>query len=117
MEIVLILAAFMAFLFFSNRKRTKAAKELADSVAVGASVVMLGGIKGKIVSILEDSVVVETTPGTRIEFVKAAVRTVSAPSLETVAEPKVVPEAKATKAKAPVTKSSTKSTTTTKVAK
>lgn len=111
MEIFIILAAFMAFLFFSNRKRNKAAKELADSVAVGADVVMLGGIKGKIVSILEDSVVVESTPGTRIEFVKAAVRSVTAPTLES-------PAAKAAVAKPKTaTKTATKKTTTTKVAK
>ena len=83
----IILAAFLAFLIFSNKKRAKAAKQLEESVQVGAQVVMLGGIKGKIVSILEDSVIVETTPGNRIEFVKAAVRSVSAPSLDVAAEP------------------------------
>ncbi len=49
---------------------------------------MLGGIKGKIVSILDDTVIVESTPGTRIQFVKAAVSTVVAPTLET--KPKAV---------------------------
>jgi len=115
-SLILILAAFMAFIFFSNRKRNKAAKELAESVAVGATVVMLGGIKGKIVSILEDSVVVETTPGTRIEFVKAAVRTVSVPSLDEVVAPKVAPKATATKPKVPASKTKTAMTTTTKKA-
>jgi preprotein translocase subunit YajC len=76
MELILILAVFLAFIIFSNSRRSKQAKVLEASVAVGAQVIMLGGIKGKIVSILEDTVIVETTPGTRIEFVKAAVRTV-----------------------------------------
>ena len=86
MELLVILAVFLAFIIFSNSRRTKQAKALEASVAVGAKVIMLGGIKGKIVSILEDTVIVETTPGTRIEFLKAAVRTVVPASLETIAE-------------------------------
>lgn len=82
MELVVILAVFLAFLIFSNSRRAKQAKALESSVAVGAQVIMLGGIKGKIVSILDDTVIVETTPGTRIEFLKAAVRTVVPASLE-----------------------------------
>jgi preprotein translocase subunit YajC len=92
-SLLIILAVFLAFIIFSNKKRSNAAKQLAESVAVGSEVVMLGGIKGKIVSILEDSVIVETTPGNRIEFVKAAVRTVIAPSLST--KPKAVKSAPA----------------------
>jgi preprotein translocase subunit YajC len=77
-----LLIAFVAFLFFSNRRRKSAAAQLTNSVKVGANVVMLGGITGKIVSISDSSVVVETTPGTKIEFVKAAIRSVTAPSLD-----------------------------------
>jgi preprotein translocase subunit YajC len=115
-SLLLILAAFMAFIIFSNRKRTKAAKQLAESVAVGANVVMLCGITGKITAIKEDSVIVETTPGVRIEFVKAAVRNVVSPSLDNVVEPKIAPKAAPTKAKAAVAKTTTAKTTTTKKA-
>lgn len=104
MELVLVLAVFLAFLVFSNSRRAKQAKTLEASVAVGAQVIMLGGIKGKIVSILEDTVIVESTPGTRIEFLKAAVRTVVPASLEAKAE---VPEPKA-KAKPAATKPAAK---------
>lgn len=122
-SLLIILAAFLAFLIFSNKKRAKAAKQLEESVQVGAQVVMLGGIKGKIVNILDESVIVETTPGSKIEFVKAAVRTVSAPSLDVAAEPvKKVAAAKkpvAAKKTAPAKKSSatTTKTTTEKTAK
>lgn len=89
---------------------------LEASVAVGAQVIMLGGIKGKIVSILEDTVIVETTPGTRIEFVKAAVRTVvpAEASVKQGATTKV--SAPATTDAKPVKKttSAAKTTTTTK---
>ena len=118
MELILILVAFLAFIIFSNKKRANAAKQLEASVALGAEVVMLGGIKGRIISILEDSVVVETTPGTRIEFLKAAVRTVLAPALEV--KPKAVKAVAA--ANSPVSaakKTATQSTaaTTTKTTK
>jgi preprotein translocase subunit YajC len=97
MELLLILAVFLAFIIFSNSRRTKQAKALEASVSVGASVIMLGGIKGKIVSILEDTVIVETTPGTRIEFVKAAVRTVVPASLD--AKPAAKKKASTTESK------------------
>jgi preprotein translocase subunit YajC len=80
MELLLVLAVFLAFILFSNNRRAKQAKALEASVAVGSQVIMLGGIKGKVVSVLEETVIVETTPGTRIEFVKAAVRTAVAPA-------------------------------------
>jgi preprotein translocase subunit YajC len=103
MELLVILAVFLAFIIFSNSRRTKQAKALEASVTVGAQVIMLGGIKGKIVSILEDSVVVETTPGTRIEFLKAAVRTVAPTSVAVKAEApaKAKPAAAKTAAKKP----------------
>lgn len=121
MELFLILAVFLAFILFSNSRRSKQAKALEASVAVGAQVIMLGGIKGNIVSILEDTVIVETTPGTRIEFVKAAVRTVVPASLEVA--PKATPTKapnKAVSAAKPVKKAAspaTKTTATKKTAK
>jgi preprotein translocase subunit YajC len=109
MELILILAVFLAFIIFSNSRRSKQAKVLEASVAVGAQVIML-------VSILEDTVIVETTPGTRIEFVKAAVRTVvpAEASVKQGATKKV--SAPATTEAKPVKKatSAAKTTTTTK---
>lgn len=81
-QLVLIMAVFVAFLFFSSRKRKKQAETLSESVKVGANVVMLGGITGKIIAINNDTVVIESTPGTKIEFMKAAVRNVTAPKEE-----------------------------------
>lgn len=122
MELVVILAVFLAFIIFSNSRRSKQAKALEASVSVGAQVIMLGGIKGKIVSILDDTVVVESTPGTRIEFLKAAVRTVVPASLEAkpaVASPKAKPAAKSATSKpaAPKKPAASKTTATKKTAK
>jgi preprotein translocase subunit YajC len=121
MELLVILAVFLAFIIFSNSRRAKQAKALEASVAVGAQVIMLGGIKGKIVSILDDTIIVESTPGTRIEFLKAAVRTVVPVSLDvkavsaTKAKDKTS-TAKPAAAKMPVAKA-TKSTASKKTAK
>jgi preprotein translocase subunit YajC len=101
-SLLIIMAVFLAFIVFSNKKRANAAKQLESSVTVGSNVMMLGGIKGKVVSVLEDTVIVETTPGTRIEFVKAAVRAVVAPSLEVA--PKAVKPAASAKKPATATK-------------
>jgi preprotein translocase subunit YajC len=119
MELLVILAVFLAFIIFSNSRRSKQAKALEASVSVGAQVIMLGGIKGKIVSILDDTVIVESTPGTRIEFLKAAVRTVVPASLDAKAEvsaPKAKAKPAATK---PVAKkpAASKTTATKKTAK
>jgi preprotein translocase subunit YajC len=89
-SLFLIIAVFVAFMFFSSRRRKKQAGNLAESVKVGANAVMLGGITGKIVSINNDSVVVETTPGVKIEFMKAAVRSVTSPVAESAPAVSVV---------------------------
>ncbi|MBJ7281132.1 MAG: preprotein translocase subunit YajC [Rhodoluna sp.] len=80
--LIIILVVFMAFIFFSNRRRKAATQQLENSVKVGSKAVMLGGITGIITEIRETTLVVETLPGTKIEFLKAAVRTVTAPSLD-----------------------------------
>lgn len=90
MEYALLLVVFIAFIFFSNLRRKNAATQLENSVKVGAKVVMAGGITGSITEIRGNSVVVETVPGTKIEFLKAAVRNVETPSLDEKA-PKSVP--------------------------
>ena len=122
MELVVILAVFLAFIIFSNSRRSKQAKALEASVSVGAQVIMLGGIKGKIVSILDDTVVVDSTPGTRIEVLTAAVRTGVPASLEAkpaVASPKAKPAAKSATSKpaAPKKPAASKTTATKKTAK
>lgn len=84
------LAVFLVFMFMSSRKRKAQIAKLESSVKVGAKAVMLAGITGKIVAIKDDSVIVETTPGTKIEFLKGAVRNVVEPSLDDKPEPKSV---------------------------
>lgn len=115
MELIPLIVLFAAFLWFSNRRRKSAAQQLETSVKVGAKAVMLGGITGVITEIRDTSVIVETFPGTKIEFLKAAVRNVETPSLDdvpakktVVAKPAAVKKPVSTTAKkAPATKATT----------
>jgi preprotein translocase subunit YajC len=76
--LVVALAILIAMMFFSSRKRKKQAADLLSSVKVGSSVVLHSGITGKIVSLDGDRAVIETTPGTKIAFLKGAIRNVEA---------------------------------------
>jgi len=125
-ELLFLVAAFVAFILFSNRRRKSAAQQLENSVKVGAKAVMLGGITGVITEIRDTTVIVETVPGTKIEFLKAAVRSVDAPSLDAkpvtkaeAAKPVAAKKPVATAAKkAPAAKAATKAkSSTTKSAK
>lgn len=105
--LVVALAILIAMMFMSSRKRKKQAAELLASVKVGSSVVLHSGITGKIVSVDGDRAVIETTPGTKIAFLKGAIRSVEAakPAEEKAAtKPVAKAAAKKPAAKKPVAK-------------
>jgi preprotein translocase subunit YajC len=82
LTLLLIAGAFLFLIFFNSRKRKNALAEMKSNMKVGATVIMAGGVRGKLTEIREDSVVVETTPGVKIEFLKGAVNRVVPPSLD-----------------------------------
>ena len=98
-----MLIFFVGFIFFSNRKRKVAAQELASSLKAGSKAVMVGGIKGVITEVREGTVILETVPGIKIEFLTAAVRSVELPTLDRKPTP-----AKTTKPKASAPRSTAK---------
>lgn len=110
--LVVALAILIAMMFMSSRKRKKQAADLLASVKVGSNVVLHSGITGKIVSVDGDRAVIETTPGTKIAFLKGAIRTVEAaksaeekPATKSVAKaPAKKPAAKKPAAKKPAAK-------------
>jgi preprotein translocase subunit YajC len=123
LTLLLIAGVFLALILFNGRKRKAAITNMKNNMKVGANVIMAGGVKGKVVEIREDSVIIETTPGIKIEYLKAAVNTVVAPSLDAPVAPVKSAPAKAknsaSKAKAatPAAKPVAKKTTTKKTAK
>lgn len=75
--IVMLVALLAVFYFFGIRpqkKQERAATEMRNSLAVGDEVTTIGGIIGKIVSIKEETCVIETSHSrTQIRFLKSAI--------------------------------------------
>jgi preprotein translocase subunit YajC len=113
--LVVALAFLAAMLFYSSRKRKKAADTLQTQVVKGAYVMLTSGIYGKITAVLDNRVELETSPGNKMLVAMGAVRSVeqepksAKPVAKPVAKPAVKsavkpkPSAK-TAAKAPVKK-------------
>ena len=102
--LVVALAILIAMMFFSSRKRKKQAADLLSSVKVGSSVVLHSGITGKIVSLDGDRAVIETTPGTKIAFLKGAIRNVEASAKASSVSKAPAAKAATSAAKKPVAK-------------
>jgi preprotein translocase subunit YajC len=74
--LVIALAFIIFMMFFNGRKRKKAVAEMQAGIKVGAHVLLHSGILGSIVSLDEKSLVIETTPGTKLTVLKGAVRSI-----------------------------------------
>ena len=61
----------------SQKKKDKEIQDMRDSLQIGDEVTTIGGIIGKVVAIKEETFVLETTrEGTKIRFLKAAIRSI-----------------------------------------
>lgn len=76
----MVVLLFVVLYFFGIRPQKKQEKEAADmrnALTVGDEITTIGGIIGKIVSIKEETMIIETgRDHTRIRLLKSAVRTV-----------------------------------------
>lgn len=61
------------WIFISGRNRKKTAEKLRSQVVKGASVMLTSGIFGKILSVKEDRVELETAPGQKLTVAIGAV--------------------------------------------
>ena len=80
MDSIILLVAMIAVFYFliirPENKRKKEAQQMRASLKVGDNITTIGGIIGDIVSIKDDSIVIETTTDrVRVEFAKFAVST------------------------------------------
>jgi preprotein translocase subunit YajC len=79
-SIILIVVMFVALYFFMIRpqkKQEKETNEMRNNLQVGDEITTIGGIIGKIVSIKEETVTIETSHDrTKIRILKTAVRNV-----------------------------------------
>ncbi len=78
--IIMLVVMFVAMYFLTIRPQKKAEKEANDmrnNLEVGDEITTIGGIIGKIVSIKDETCVIETSKnGTKIRILKSAVRNV-----------------------------------------
>lgn len=81
---IVAIVAIIAMFYFSSRsqrKQERAAQEMRNNLSVGDEITTIGGIIGKVVSIKEETMVIETTRDhTRIRLLKSAVRNVDVPA-------------------------------------
>ena len=72
--LVVIMISMFFFTSRSNKKQEREAQNMRDSLSVGDEITTIGGIIGKIVSIKEETLVLETSHDrTRIRILKTAV--------------------------------------------
>ena len=75
--IVLVVAGFYFLAIRPQKKQEKEAAAMRNSIQVGDEITTIGGIIGKVVSIKEETLVLETTRDcTKIRILKSAVRSV-----------------------------------------
>lgn len=73
---ILIFGVIIYFMMIRpERKRRKEEQKLRDGIQVGDEILTIGGIYGKIVSVKEDSYVIETIDHSKIRISKNAVQT------------------------------------------
>lgn len=75
------IAILVAFFYFGilrpQKKQEKEKKQMMDALVVGANIVSIGGIMGKVVSIKDDSVIIESgSEKSRLQLSKQAISTV-----------------------------------------
>ncbi len=77
LPMIFLLVAMVAIFFFtsrSNKKQERETQNMRDGLQVGDEITTIGGIIGKVVSIKEETLVLETSHDrTRIRILKSAV--------------------------------------------
>ena len=72
--LILMVVVFYFFLIRPENKKKKEANEMRNALKVGDNITTIGGVIGDIVSIKEDSIIIETTADkVRVEFTKWAI--------------------------------------------
>ena len=75
--IAVLIAVFYFFMFRPQKKQDKEQKDMRDGLTVGDEITTIGGIIGKIVSIKDETVLIETSSErNKIRILKSAVRSV-----------------------------------------
>ena len=83
--IIVLIVFFYFFMIRPQKKKDEEDQKMRDALAVGDEVTTIGGIIGKVISIKEETFVLETTKSkTRIRFLKGAIRSVDVKIADTI---------------------------------
>lgn len=83
LPIIAILAIFVFMVIVPQRKRDKKIKEMLSNIKEGDNVKTIGGVYGKVLSVKEDLITIETGPDKcKIVFAKGAIATVENADVE-----------------------------------
>ena len=86
---VLIIVVFYFMLIRPQRKREKEERDMRNSIAVGDEISTIGGFIGRVVSIKDDVLVIESSNDrTKLKIYRWAIRGKEATPTETVEAPK-----------------------------
>ena len=89
LPIILMVVIFYFFLIRPQRKRDKAERDMRNSIQVGDEISTIGGFIGKVVSLKEDTLVIETSADrTKLKLYRWAIRGKEAAPTDKVGEPK-----------------------------
>ena len=84
----MVVVFFLVFYFFAIRpqkKQEKQVNEMRNQLMVGDEITTIGGIIGKIISIKEETCVIETSrDGTKIRILKSAISRVDVKAEDTI---------------------------------
>ena len=98
MSLIIMVGMFALMYFFMIRpqkKRQKEEQEMRDSIQIGDEIVTIGGIMGRVVTVKDDSIVIETgTDRTKIKFLRSAIQTNQTANDRMAAEKKAAEDAK-----------------------
>ena len=73
---ILIFGVLIYFMMIRpEKKRRKEEQKLRDSIQIGDEILTIGGLYGKIVSVKDDSFIIETFDHSKIRITKTAVQT------------------------------------------
>ena len=87
--LVILIVVFYFLLIRPQRKRDKAEREMRNSIEVGDEISTIGGFIGRVVSIKDDVLVIESSyDRTKLKIYRWAIRGKEAPATETVEAPK-----------------------------
>lgn len=89
LPLVVLFAVFYFLIIRPQKKREKAEKEMRDSIKVGDEISTIGGFIGKVVSIKDDTVVIESSADrTKLKLYRWAIRGKEASPVEKIEETK-----------------------------